>query len=502
MTHTPVLIVGAGPAGLTLAIELARRDVACRLIDAAPTHFPGSRGKGLQPRTLEVFDDLGVLDQVLATGSPYPPLRSYRDGAVVWEGRMAPQRDATPQTPYPNPWLLPQNLTERILRERLAELGGTVELGTELVDASQREEAVTAVLRRADGTETVTADYLVGTDGGRSTVRRLLGVGFLGETRESERTIVADLPVDGLDRDHWHFWGDSPATTVGLCPLAGTNLFQLQAALFAGEQPAGTGEAVHAVFASRSDADIRLGQPRWVSTWRANIRLVERFGQGRIYLAGDAAHVHSPAGGQGLNTSIQDSYNLGWKLAAVLTGAPGGLLDSYNAERLPVAADVLGISTELHDGGVWGDADAYRRDDPKLTQLHIGYRNSPLSVDERAVPGRLRAGDRAPDAPCQTAGGTPTRLFDVFRGPHPTLLAFGAEAAATPGIAHRYTVCPAGEQAGPSTLVDHAGHLADGYDAAPGTLMLIRPDGYLGTVTTDPARLRGRAWSAPAAVAG
>lgn len=144
---------------------------------------------------------------------------------------------------------------------------------------------------------------------------------------------------------------------------------------------------------------IRLTEVLWHSLFRANIRMAEHFRAGRVFLVGDAAHVHSPAGGQGLNTSVQDAYNLGWKLAAVVAGAPAGLLDTYEEERLPVAAAVLGISTKLHDKGVAGAADAHRRDDPALHQLGLGYRASSLSREERAEPGAVRAGDRAPDAP-------------------------------------------------------------------------------------------------------
>ena len=473
-----VLIVGAGPAGLTTAIELARRGVPYRIVDAADQHFAGSRGKGLQPRTLEVFRDLGVLDAVLATGGPYPPMRVYAGGTVVHEARMVPEREATPDIPYPNAWMLPQNLTDGILRDRLAALGGRVELSTALVGFEADQDGVTATLRRGEETETVRVEYLVGADGGRSTVRRTLGIPLLGETREQQRALVADVPVPGLGRDHWHAWGADASTAVALCPLAGTDMFVLQAAMIGDDPVEPTAETVRRVFAERSGTDIELGEPTWITVYRANIRMAERFRDGRVFLVGDAAHVHSPAGGQGLNTSIQDAYNLGWKLAAVLQGAPEDLLDSYEAERLPVAAAVLNISTTLHDRGFTEQRNAMDRSDPELAQLHISYRHGALSIDEREAPGALRAGDRAPDAPCRTADGEATTLFAVLAGPHPTVLAFDPAQA------------PAGV---PGLVVDDRtdpdGHVRRAYDAAPGTLMVVRPDGYLGLITADAHRM-------------
>lgn len=529
-SRTGVLIAGAGPAGLVLACELARRGVAHRIVEKDATYFAGGRGKGLQPRTREVFEDLGIGERVSALGGPYPPLRAYRDGEVVWEGRLAEEREPTPDVPYPGPWMLPQWRTGALLRERLAELGGGgVELDTELVSFEQHGDGVTAVLRRAGREERIAADHLVGADGGHSTVRRLLGIGFAGETREEERMFLADVRAEGLDRDHWHNWpGDRPGQAgapLAMCPLAGTDTFQLTKVLRPGEEvPEGTREAVQRIVDSSVGAGrVRVTEVVWHSLFRANIRMAERFREGRVFLVGDAAHIHSPAGGQGLNTSVQDAYNLGWKLAAVSAGAPAALLDTYEDERLPVAATVLGVSTRLHDKNWQGAADAHRRDDPVLQQLGLGYRDSALSAEERARPGAVRAGDRAPDAPGKAADGTPVRLFDLFAGPHATLLAFGPRAARAtallagrPGLRAVAVLDPGdpapadaaaagGEgRARPYAFLDAEGHARRGYGlagddlagdggaagddgqggqegrAAQDVLLLVRPDGYVG----------------------
>jgi len=491
----PVLIVGAGPTGLTLACDLLRRGVACRVIDKVATPFAGSRGKGVQPRSLEVLDDLGVLDAARAAGAaPYPPLRAYAGSQVVWEGVMHERREPSPDVPHPLPLMLPQGLTEEVLRTRLAGLGGRVEFATELTGFEQDGDGVSATLVTAGGApERLRALYLVGADGGHSSVRKRLGISFEGETHEEDRMLIADLHVDGLEREFWHTWPEreTRALKVGLCPLAGTNTFQLMAPLAPDEAPELSLDALQTLFNARSGrTDLRLHGLGWASVFRTNIRLAERYRVGRVFLAGDAAHVHPPDGGQGLNTGVQDAYNLGWKLGEVLAGAPAALLDSYEQERLPIAAEVLGLSTRLHQRGVRSDSNAPQRG-AETQQLGLHYREGPLARDERDVKGRVEAGDRAPDAPCHDAAGNAIRLFDVFRGPHFTLLAFGALPADTvAGLAARYgakvrvrTVVSPGGGSGGHVLVDTHGHARRGYDLEGPALVLVRPDGYIGLIT-------------------
>ncbi|MBF6176690.1 FAD-dependent monooxygenase [Nocardia blacklockiae] len=479
-----VLIAGAGPTGLTLAIDLARRGIGVRIVDRAAEFFAGSRGDGIQPRTLEVFDDLGVLDAVLAAGAPPAPMRAYLSGEFAGERRMTEVREPTSAVPYPNPWVLGQSDTEAILRERLAGLGVRVELCTALRDVTQDDDGVAATLDGPGGAETVRVDYLVGADGGGSTVRKALGIAFEGSTDESLRMLLGDVRADALDHDYGYWFADrdAPMRGIALSPLPGRRLFQFAAPLADDTAPTRTGlQSLVDRFAGR--ADIELAEPVWSTVWRPNVRLAQRFRVGRVFLAGDAAHVHPPTGGQGMNTGVQDAYNLGWKLAAALSGdsAPLGpefpgdaaaLLDSYQSERRAVAARVLGISTGLLEKHTAGDEDAMRRGE-ETQQLDISYRRP-------GAAGGLAAGDRAPDALLRRADGTAVRLFDLFRGPHATLLHFGT--AATPngaGVQH-YSIVGAEATPRDGELVAVGGHAFDDYAARAGTRVLVRPDGYLG----------------------
>ncbi|CAM5278096.1 FAD-dependent oxidoreductase OS=Streptomyces chartreusis OX=1969 GN=HUT05_18890 PE=4 SV=1 [Streptomyces chartreusis] len=445
---TNVLIVGAGPTGLALGIDLARRGVDALVVERAGELFPGSRGKGIQPRTMEVFDDLGVLDAIHAAGGGYPVGMIWQNGQRVGEHRMFDPVEATEDSPYDEPWMVPQWRTQRILFDRLEELGGKVAFGLEAVGLAQDEDGVT--VRFAAG-GSVRARYVVAADGGRSAVRRALGIGMTGETVDPNPTLVADARITGLDRDNWHIFpprgeGDG---FLAICPLAGTEDFQVTAQFPEGSSVDLSLEGVRKVVAARSHlAPEDVTEVRWASDFRPRAALADRFRDGRVFLAGDAAHIHSPAGGQGLNTSVQDAYNLGWKLGAVLRDGVGeALLETYEEERRPVAADMLGLSTSVHRGEV--------RRGEATRQLGLGYRESSLTAETRQAPAALRAGDRAPDG---TLGGV--RLFDAFRGPHWTLLAVGVEAPELPGSV--------GVVRGPAQ---------ESYGAG---LFLVRPDGYVG----------------------
>ena len=400
MYEKVILIAGAGPTGLTLAIDLLRRGIKCRLIEGAAAPFIGSRGKGIQPRTLEILEDLGIIEPILAAGGLYPRLRLHL--GPVWGplsipvGSLGSSRPPTASTPYPNLLMVEQSRTEEILRERLHTLGGCVEFDTAIVTFRQEEEGIEAELSTG---ETVRADYLIGCDGGRSTVRKVLGLRLEGETLDEKPMLVADLDVEGLDRRHWHVWPLAKGGAIGLCPLPKTRLFQL----------IGKAESIGSDLEDvlHRATGYRVTRVAWQSIYQPAVRMVRRYRVGRVFLAGDAAHVHPPSGGQGLNTGVQDAYNLGWKLAHVMRGGPDSLLDSYESERLPIAAAVLGLSKQLLQKR------SIKRG--SLTdQLGLHYRDSSLSSGDAL--GTLHPGDRMPDA--RLADGS--RLFDHMRGPHAT----------------------------------------------------------------------------------
>lgn len=469
-----VLICGAGAAGLTLAIDLARRGVAFRLIEKRTAPFRGSRGKGIQPRTQEVFEDLGILDRVVAAGGAYPLQREYRADGGYRESVMMESTDPTPAEPYHLALMVPQFLTEAVMRERLAELGHHVAFGRELAGFEQDMQGVSARLVGPAGEQTVRAAYLVGADGGRSFVRGALGVDFPGETL-GMRALVADVELTGLTRDAWHRFGEGDmARQISFCPLAGTDWFQIQAPVPLDGDVDLSAEGLGAMAAQRTGrGDIRIHSVSWASAYRMNARLADRYRVGRVFLIGDAAHTHPPTGGQGLNTSVQDAHNLGWKLAAALAGAPDTLLDSYEEERRPVAAAMLGLATRLLASSKLGEMRRGR----EVHQLDIFYPDASLSFEMPARSAPL-AGKRAPDAPIRGAAGQPTRLFELFKGPHWTLLGWDADRAAIPprpGL--RIHIFGA-----KGDVTDPGGHVRDAYGLRCGEWALVRPDGYVGAV--------------------
>lgn len=485
-----VLVVGSGPTGSTLAVDLARRGLAVRSIDKATKTFGGSRAKGVQPRTMEIFEDLLGIDDIIAGGSLYPKLGIHL-GPFTIPWSMLRNVDATPAVPYPNTWLIPQFRIDAALHAQLRRLEIEVEFDKELLVLSQNAKTVTAKVSSPEGVEFIEARYLVGCDGGSSSVRKQLGIDFVGSTDEQDRILIVDASVTGLSRDRWHVWPRPGGRFMGACPLPHSDLFQWMIRLAPGEDsPQGLHEIAQRIRTHTGNRRLKLHSIQWQSVFRPNIRLAERYRQGRVFIAGDAAHVHTPAGAQGLNTGVQDAYNLGWKLAQVLAGASEGLLDTYEAERHPVAAGVLGLSTKKYKAIAKLDPSAIRRGKDEQ-QLSISYQGGPLASRNSARTKTLQAGDRAPDAVLRNASGQSVRLFDLYRGSHFTALAYGARAAESlktlqwPTLGadlHRVMIDSKGV---PSTVaLSDTGEFAKRYGLSQDALLLVRPDGYIAHIAT------------------
>jgi 2-polyprenyl-6-methoxyphenol hydroxylase-like FAD-dependent oxidoreductase len=336
-----VLIIGAGPTGLMLACQLALHRVPFRILDKNADHTTQSRALVVQARSLEIFDQMGIAQEAVQLGKKARAVNVIVKGKLVLH--MALGDAGRGLTAFPYLLILEQSKTETILNDFLARYGHAVEWHTELVDFTQTTEAVTATLRRADGLEeTVRVDWLVGADGGHSVVRRQLNIPFAGKTYQ-ESLFVLDCETSlSLPRDEMTiafseraFTGFFPMTN-GRCRVLGTVPPGMEG------QNTITFEDVAKDFDKRLHMDVGLANPAWISLYHSHHRVVTTFRRGRCFVAGDAAHIHSPVGAQGMNTGLQDAYNLAWKLALVTQGrAQAALLDTYHEERIAIAQNLV-----------------------------------------------------------------------------------------------------------------------------------------------------------------
>ncbi|MEJ8655159.1 MULTISPECIES: rifampin monooxygenase [Streptomyces] len=329
-----VIVAGGGPTGLMLAAELRLHGVHVLVLEKDTEPTPYVRALGLHVRSIEVMDQRGLLERFLALGTKHPA-----GGFFAGIGKPSPERL---DTAHGYVLGIPQPLIDRLLAERATELGAEIRRGGELVGLSQDDAGVTVEL--ADGT-LVRSRYLVGCDGGRSTVRKLLGVGFPGEPTRVE-TLLGEMEVAAPQETVATVVAEVRKTHLrfGVGPLGDGRYRVVVPARGVAEDRAvpPTLDELRQQLRAFAGTDFGVHSPRWLSRFGDATRLAERYRVGRVLLAGDAAHIHPPVGGQGLNLGIQDAFNLGWKLAAEVGGrAPEGLLDSYHTERHPVAADVL-----------------------------------------------------------------------------------------------------------------------------------------------------------------
>jgi 2-polyprenyl-6-methoxyphenol hydroxylase-like FAD-dependent oxidoreductase len=426
MSRSDVLIVGAGPTGLVLALWLAKQDVKVRIIDKTDGPGTTSRALAVQARTLELYRQLDLTDEVLEKGHKVPGINLWVQGRK--ETRVSFETIAEDLTPY-GPFIYPQDQHERLLIARLNALGMSVERKTELLSVSDTGDHVTATLRRPDGQEErCEASYLAGCDGARSIVRQTMGTGFPGGTYQ-QVFYVADVDAVGPALDGELHVDLDEADFLAVFPLKGEG----RARLIGTIRDERADHADTLKFEDVSDRAIRnlkvsVNRVNWFSTYHVHHRVTEHFRKGRIFLLGDAAHIHSPAGGQGMNTGIGDAINLAWKLKAVLAGqASGALLDTYESERRPFARKLVattdrGFTLATAEGRVaeyirtrivpvvvpalfkFEAARNYMFS--AVSQIAVAYRDSAISEGKA---GDVRGGDRLPWAPARGADN-----FDTF----------------------------------------------------------------------------------------
>ena len=342
---TDALVVGAGPVGLSLALDLTRRGKAIRIIDQEPTHHVGSRARALNSSTLDIFEELGVLQQLAAHAEPFLFTRLYdQHNRVV---REIDQRSdiATFATPGARhlPMKISQQQTEAVLRNALASYGVQVELNCRLVGFNQDQQSVTAFIEHDGNSEQIQARFLLGCDGGHSTVRTCAGIAFQGETGEEEYGLVGNVSVSNIVPG-FHIWMD-PARPSGfllMLDFIRDDTWFFTASLLPQEYDPSLPmlELLQRLFDTQVGMPgVHFSHPLWLSGYRPqNLRLAERYRDGRVLLAGDAAHIGMI---HGMEAGIADAASLGPKLAAVLSGAPDTELSTYQAERRPMAQQEL-----------------------------------------------------------------------------------------------------------------------------------------------------------------
>jgi 2-polyprenyl-6-methoxyphenol hydroxylase-like FAD-dependent oxidoreductase len=522
-SNPQVLIAGGGPTGMAAALELTRFGIRTRIVDEMAGPENTSRAIAIQARTLEELELRGLAEEFVELG------HRAGGGDIYGDGKLLVHVDFTRiASPYNFVLFLAQTETDRILREALEAQGAAVEWGTKVTAIGLEPSGVTAVLEHADGAiEEVTAAYVIDAEGAHSVIRNTLGLQFKGKTLE-ETFVLGDVQVDGnLPNSSFHIFS-SESGLLALFPIGGSQ-FRVVASnpprdLAKTETP--TLEELQALCDQRSHIPIKLRDLTWSSIFHANSRMVKNLRAGRVFLAGDAAHIHSPAGGQGMNTGIQDAINLGWKLALVLEGnASERLLETYDEDRIPVMRSILsrteamtnamgGPSTLrsffLHLAPWIANSDfAQEVTTSRISQIQMNYRSSLLSEDHFGD-GSLSAGDRVPDLAVRITGtdapAEAQKLFSLLDPSRFTLLVANFQdlsavratlsKAASPWL----ELVDVAEIAAPDG--DAGKPFAEAFGAKP-SITLIRPDAYVGfrggEASTEDLIKYGDKWFSPAA---
>jgi 2-polyprenyl-6-methoxyphenol hydroxylase-like FAD-dependent oxidoreductase len=477
----PVLVIGAGPVGLTLAVSLTRLGVPVRIVERAAARTDKSKALVIWGRTLELLDIAGCVGPFLAAGLKVHGMHILANGREIVHLELDRARTA-----YNYALMIPQSETERLLEEELSRLGVAVERQVELTRFAAEAEGVAATLHNLAEArdETVPTRWLCACDGAHSTVRHGLGLEFAGST-EAAHFVLADVMIAGpLPPEVTVCWREDGI--LALFPIS-AGRFRIVADMTvapAGEAPSLAG--IQDLLQRRGPPGLTAHDPVWLSHFHINERKVKDYRAGPVFLAGDAAHVHSPAGGQGMNTGMQDAINLAWKLALVWHGAAqASLLDSYSPERSTIGEQVLQNATRLTHiamlrnpilqqlrnaaAGVLSHIPALRqRLVDQFCELDLHYPASPLSARAPHAAGHPAPGERTPDCPLAGADGSAARLHEKLRAGKFLALSIGAPAIALPDSLAAI--------AGTAQMPPH-----DPYEA--GVCYLIRPDAYLALST-------------------
>jgi 2-polyprenyl-6-methoxyphenol hydroxylase-like FAD-dependent oxidoreductase len=509
----PVLIVGAGPTGMTAAVELSRFGIPVRLVEKTPEPAITSRAVGVQARTLELFEQRGMVDKMLAAGNKAP-------GASIHGGgkRVVRLNYSHVDSNYGYTLFISQAETERILREQLAEQNVPIERSVEMIAfaqtasrSSSRPGSVTATLRHQDGSlEEVEASYMISAEGAHSTVRNTLGLEFHGKALE-ENYALGDFYLDGdLPETDMHIFS-SEHGFMGMFPM-GDRRFRVIASNPLSKPSKDTKpelDELQKIYDMRSEIPAQFRDLQWSSWFRINSRMTEQLQDGQAFLGGDSAHIHSPAGAQGMNTGIQDMIDLGWKLALVLQGKAGNqLLDTYGEDRLPAIHNVLekteGLTRVIgsenptfraafnHIAPLLGGTEFVQNNSTtRLSQIGVNYRKSSLS-ETHEHHGSLRAGDRLPDLDVTVLNKphsaeqnpTPAKLFSLL---DPSMFALLYVNITDPASLHAQVQKQLepwqdminGYQIALPTDSSQQKHFTDNFGSAP-IMILVRPDSYIG----------------------
>ncbi len=509
MSNLPILIVGAGPTGLVMACELARHGVHFRIIDKKPERTLASNATWIQTRTLELFDQVGIIDSFIKAGHCCDAINLYADGKPLSKLSLK-HIDSI----YPFILMLPQSEIEKLLENYLHKLNYKVERSVELTDVKHDNETVTSTLKYPNGrTDIVNSRWLVACDGANSTVRQQCGFNFPGEDLK-EQLIVADATINFsyMAKDEIHFFFD-PGTVLAAFPL-GKNRYRVAANLHLDHprQHFYENEVIELV-QERAYGKYYVTDVAWVSSFWIHGKIADHMQKGSIFLAGDAGHIHSPAGGQGMNTGIQDAYNLAWKLALVIKEkAKPSLLESYQIERYPIVKEVVAqnehftklalfdnnflsilqkFSQQLtHENG----ENLEKKFGNQLTQLDIHYKNSPI-INYDHMPNLNLPGMRAPDV--SIGEKTLYNFFNnikhnilLFTGPNPTQEILDKIISIQkslnkqfPDLIQSYVVHK--DKLNTSTIVDTNFVIHEAYQIKTPAIFIIRPDTYIAYYSED-----------------